>query len=194
MLLAWGWLPPWHQFKSYRLHSAPACWWMTSTGVRPSSWPTRNTQKCIRSLFPSLLMIQWSKESQTSRYNLAQRWSEVTAFNSSITFVLCEVIRKKNLEETWKCHWNTCSTYKSSNGGFKMKLTKWSSFKGRNYLYLKIAFWPKLSWSLLWTISNSVVTQITYTIPISTMYELPYSHGIFSQNADQHSVSHDFLR
>ena len=84
--------------------------------------------------------------------------------------------------------------HKSSNGGFKMKLTKWLLFKGRNYLYLKIAFWPKLSWSLLWTISNSVVTQITYTIPISTMYDLSYSHGVFSQNAGQHSVSHNFLR
>ena len=174
------------------LPSAPACWWMTSTGVRPSSWPTVNTQKCIRSLFPSLLMIQWSKESQTSRYNLAQRWSEVTAFNSSITLVLCEVIRKKNLEETWKCHWNTCSTYKSSNGGFKMKLTRWSLFKGRNYLYLKIAFWPKLSWSLLWTISNCVVTNIIPdNIPMS---DLLYWHGVFSQHADQHSVSHDFFR
>ena len=118
------------------LPSAPACWWMTSTGVRPSSWHTGNCEKCIRSLFPCLLMIQWSKESQTSRYNLAQRWSEVTAFNSSITLVLCEVIRNKNIGETWKCHWNTCSTHKSSNAGFKMKLTKWALFKGRNYLYL----------------------------------------------------------
>ena len=51
-----------------------------------------------------------------------------------------------------------------------MRGSKWNSQSERyskeetTCIYLKIAFWPKLSWSLLWTISNNVVTDITYTI------------------------------